>query len=101
MARRSVLKHTDGAGIVETGVAVVMNSPVPNVPFNLTVTKVKAPELPADYERLGPVAPIKVTFKDKGKGPVNAKKRKRADSDDDNDNDGDGSDGDGSGSGSQ
>ena len=80
-----------------------MNSPAPNAPYNLTVAKVKAPELPADYEPLDPVDPAKVTFKGKGKGAANAKKRKRDDSDDDNDNDedDDGSDSDGSGSGSQ
>ena len=64
-----------------------MNSPAPNAAFNLTVAKAKAPELPADYEPLDPVDPIKVTFKGKGKGPVIAKKRKRDDGDDDNDND--------------
>ena len=82
-----------------------MNSPAPNVPCNLTVAKAKAPELPADYEPLDPVEPIKATFKGKGKAPANAKKRKRDDIDDDNDNDEEdmdgGSDGDGSGSGSQ
>ena len=85
--------------------SVTMNSPAPNVAYHLTVAKVKASELPTDYEPFGPVEPIKVTFKGKGKGPANAKKRKRDDIDDDNDNDeedmDDGSDGDGSGSGSQ
>ena len=66
-----------------------MTSPAPNVPYNLTAAKVKAPELPADYEPLGPVDPIKVTFKGKGKGPAHAKKRKRDDGDDDNDDDND------------
>ena len=73
-----------------------MNSPAPNVPYNLTVAKVKASEPPADYEPLDPVAPIKVKFKGNGKGP--AKKRKRDDGDDDNDSDedddGSGTDGD-------
>ena len=64
-----------------------MNSPAPNVACNLTVAKVKAPALPADYEPLDLVDPIKATFKGKGKGPANAKKRKRDDGDDDNDND--------------
>ena len=68
-----------------------MNSPVPNVAFNLTVAKAKASALPADYEPLDPVAPIKVTFQGKGKGPANAKKRKRDDGEDDNDEDEDGS----------
>ena len=68
-----------------------MNSPAPNVAYNLTVAKAKASELPADYEPLDPVDPIKVTFKGKGKGPANAKKRKRDDGDDDNDEDEDGS----------
>ena len=54
--------------------SVTMNSPAPNVPYNLTVAKVKASERPADYEPLDPVDPIKVTFKGKGKGPANAKK---------------------------
>ena len=64
-----------------------MNSPAPNAVFNLlTVAKAKAPALPADYEPLDPVDPIKVTFKGKGKGPVIAKK-KGDDGDDDNDND--------------
>ena len=73
------------------------NSPAPNVPYNLTVAKVKASDTPADYEPLEPVVPIKVTFHSiKGKGPAHQKKRKRAASDED-----DGSDGDGSGSGSQ
>ena len=66
-----------------------MNSPAPNVAYNLTVAKVKASELPADYEALGPVDPIKVTFK--GKGPADAKKRKRDDGDDAPDEDEDGS----------
>ena len=66
-----------------------MNSPVPNVVFNLTVAKAKASALPADYEPLEPVDPIKVTFQGKGKGPANAKKRKRDDDDDDNDEDDD------------
>ena len=64
-----------------------MNSPMPNVAFNLTVAKVKASALPADYEPLDPADPIKDTFKGKGKGPVIAKKRKRDDGDDGNVND--------------
>ena len=60
---------------------------MPNVAFNLTVAKAKAPALPADYEPLDPVDPIKVTFKGKGKGPSIAKKRKRDDGDDGNGND--------------
>ena len=63
-----------------------MNSPAPNVAYNLTVAKVKASERPADYEPLEPVDPIKVTYKGKGKAPANAKKRAR-DDDDDNDED--------------
>ena len=35
-----------------------MNSPAPNVPYNLTVAKVKASERPADYEALEPADPI-------------------------------------------
>ena len=62
-----------------------MNSPAPNVAYNLTVAKVKAPELSTDYEPLGPVDQIKATFKGKGKAP--AKKRKHGDIDDDKDND--------------
>ena len=62
-----------------------MNSPAPNVPYNLTVAKVKASERPADYEALEPVDPIKVTFMGKGKGPADAKKRKRDDDGDDDD----------------
>ena len=77
-----------------------MNSPVPNVAFNLTVAKVKAPAPPADYEPLDPVAPIKVTFNGKGKGAANPKKRNRGDIDDDDDEDDDEDDGDGAGSGS-
>ena len=64
-----------------------MNSPAPNVAYNLTVAKVKASERPADYEPLDPVDPIKVTYKGKGKGPANAKKRKLNDDDDDKDED--------------
>ena len=67
-----------------------MNSPAPNVPYNLTVAKVKASEPPADYEPLDPVAPIKVKFKGNGKGP--AKKRASVttatNNDDDEDDDG-------------
>ena len=83
--------------------SVTMNSPAQNVPYNLTVAKAKAPKLPADYEPLDPVEPVKATFKGKGKGAANAKKHTRDDRDDDNDNDedDDGSDSDGSGSGSQ
>ena len=78
-----------------------MNSPAPNVPYNLTVAKVKAPELPADYEPLDPVDPVKVTFKGKGKGP--AAKRKHGEIDDDKDEEemDDSNDSDGSGSGSK
>ena len=60
-----------------------MNSPAPNVAYNLTVAKVKASERPADYEALEPVDPVKATFMGKGKGA--AKKRAR---DDDGDRDG-------------
>ena len=42
-----------------------------NVAYHLTVAKVKAPELPIDYEPLGPVEPIKAAFK--GKGPAKRK----------------------------
>ena len=66
-----------------------MNSPVPNAAFNLIAAKAKAPALPADYEPLDPVDPIKVTFK--GKGPADAKKRKRDDGDGASDEDEDGS----------
>ena len=62
--------------------SVTMNSPAPNVPYNLTVAKVKASERPADYEALEPVEPAKAKFS-KGKGA--AKKRAR---DDDGDRDG-------------
>ena len=55
-----------------------------NVAYHLTVAKVKAPELPIDYEPLGPVEPIKAAFKGKGKAPA---KRKRSDTDDDKDKD--------------
>ena len=79
-----------------------MNSPASNVPYNLTVAKVKASERPDDYEQLEAVIPMKVTFKGKG----GAAKRKHGEIDDEEDNDeedmDDGSDGDGSsGSGSQ
>ena len=67
--------------------SATMNSPAPNVAYQLTAAKAKAPALPADYEPLDPVDPIKVTFKGKGKGPVISKKRKRDDGGDDNDND--------------
>ena len=77
-----------------------MNSPASNVPYNLTVAKAKAPELPTDYEPLGPVEPIKAAFK--GKAPA---KRKRGDMDGEEDGGEDKmdevSDDDGSGSGSQ
>ena len=65
--------------------SATMNSPAPNVAYNLTVAKVKASERPADYEPLEPVEPAKVTYKGKGKAPANAKKRAR---DDDGDRDG-------------
>ena len=61
--------------------SATMNSPAPNVAYNLTVAKVKASERPADYEPLDPVDPIKATYK--GKGPANAKKRKLSDDGDD------------------
>ena len=48
-----------------------MNSPAPNVAYHLTAAKAKAPELPIDYEPLGPVEPIKAAFK--GKGPAKRK----------------------------
>ena len=48
-----------------------MQSPAPNVAYRLTVAKVKASELPIDYEPLGPVEPIKAAFK--GKGPAKRK----------------------------
>ena len=71
------------------------SSPAPNVPYNLTVAKVKASDTPADYEPLAPVVPIKVTFTSiKGKGPAGQKKRKRALGDGDGGGDGDGSDSD-------
>ena len=59
---------------------MTMNSPAPNVAHHLTVAKVKASELPIDYEPLGAVEPIKAAFKGKGKAPA---KRKRSDTDDD------------------
>ena len=65
--------------------SVTMNSPAPHVAYHLTVAKVKASELPTDYEPLGPVGPIKAAFKGKGKAPM--KKRKHGDIDDDKDND--------------
>ena len=65
--------------------SVTMNSPAPNVAYHLTAAKVKASELPTDYELLGPVEPIKATFKGEGKAPM--KKRKHGDIDDDKDND--------------
>ena len=43
---------------------------MPNVAFNLTVAKAKAPALPADYEPLDPVDPIKVTCHFQGQGQV-------------------------------
>ena len=46
-----------------------MNSPAPNVPYNLTVAKVKASERPADYEALEPVEPAKATFRARARGP--------------------------------
>ena len=59
-----------------------MNSPAPNVACHLSAAKTKAPELPIDYEPLGPVEPIKAAFK--GKGPA---KRKHGDIDEDKDKD--------------
>ena len=53
-----------------------MNSPMPNVAFNLTVAKAKAPVLPADYGPLDPVDPTKVTFK--GKQGQGAREREEA-----------------------
>ena len=53
-----------------------------NVAYHLTVAKVKAPELPIDYEPLGPVKPVKAAFKGKGKAPM---KRKHGDIDEDKD----------------
>ena len=68
--------------------SATMNSPAPNVAYNLTVAKVKASERPADYEALEPAEPAKATFS-KGKGA--AKKRKRDDGDGASDEDDDGS----------
>ena len=64
--------------------SVTMNSPAPNVAYHLTIAKVKASEIPIDYEPLGPVEPIKAAFKGKGKAPA---KRKRSDIGDDKDKD--------------
>ena len=61
-----------------------MNSPAPNVAYHLAVAKVKASELPMDYEPFGPVEPIKAAFKGKDKAPM---KRKHGDIDEDKDND--------------
>ena len=74
--------------------SATMNSPAPNVPCNLTVAKAKAPKLPADYEPLDPVEPIKATYKGKGDDVDNYNDNDEEDMDD-------GSDSDGSGSGSQ
>ena len=66
-----------------------MNSPAPNVPYNLTVAKVKASERPADYEALEPVEPAKATFS-KGKGAAKKRareRRRRRDGEDDDDDD--------------
>ena len=51
--------------------SAVMQSPAPNVAYHLAAAKVKAPELPIDYEPLGPVEPTKAAFK--GKGPAKRK----------------------------
>ena len=64
-----------------------MNSPAPNVAYHLTAAKVKASELPIDYEPLGPVEPIKAAFK--GKGPA---KRKHGEIKDKDEEEMDGSD---------
>ena len=58
-----------------------MASPASHVAFQLTIAKVKAMDLPMEYEELPPVEPTKVAYKGKGKGP--AKKRKRDEPDDD------------------
>ena len=76
-----------------------MNLPASDVAYHLTVAKVKASELPIDYEPLGPVEPIKAAFKGKGKGP--AKRKHDEINDKDEEEMDDGSDGDGSGSDSQ
>ena len=54
-----------------------MNSPAPNVPYNLTVAKVKASERPADYEALEPVDPAKATFRARARGPRREEARAR------------------------
>ena len=63
-----------------------MNSPAPNVAYHLTAAKAKAPELPIDYEPLGPVEPIKRprSRARARKGPM---KRKHGDIDEDKDKD--------------
>ena len=60
--------------------SAAMQSPAPNVAYQLTAAKVKASELLIDYESLGPVTPISAAFKgSKGKAPA---KRKHDETDD-------------------
>ena len=56
-----------------------MASPASHVAFQLTIAKVKAMDLPMEYEELPAVEPTKVAYKGKGKAPAKApaKKRKR------------------------
>ena len=64
--------------------SAAMQSPAPNVAYQLTAAKVKAPELLIGYEPLvGPVTPmISAAFKGKGKAPA---KRKHGEIDKDKD----------------
>ena len=79
--------------------SAVMQSPAPNVAYQLTAAKVKASEILIEYEPLGPVKPTSAAFKGKGKAPA---KRKHDETDDkDEEEMDDSSDSDGSGSGSQ
>ena len=57
-------------------------APAPDVAYQLTAAKVKAPDLLIEYEPLGPVKPISAAFKGKGKAPA---KRKHGEIDKDKD----------------
>ena len=64
--------------------SAAMQSPAPNVAYQLAAAKVKAPDLLIEYEPLGPVKPISAAFKGKGKALA---KREHDEIDEDKDKD--------------
>ena len=59
LQRKEKMKSESSAAVYNTDqfdtftASGTMNSPASNAPYNLTVAKAKAPELPTDYEPLG------------------------------------------------